>query len=219
MDQSSFIGTGIYTAADASRIFKIPYSKSKRWFRVYAKHKFENPDAVYHFRLGRLDVVNFHALIEMYVFLTLREKGISAHRIIEAHQTMSEYLKTPYPFAKEDLFISHRTLLFGDDQKYLITADKRLQTVIINVLRPFINKVEFDDNSRLANKFYPLGKSKSIVVNPVNQFGQPVIEGTNILAQTVVSMHRGGESQKSIAKLFDINLKQVNHAIEFASAA
>lgn len=217
-NQLDIFGNGIYTAADASRILKIPYRKAKYWFHDYARSKFISADGTYVTEFRHLITLNFLALIEMYTFYTLKEKGISTSKILEAHRVMCNYMQTPYPFAKEDLYINNKKLLFGKIDDQLITADKHLQTVIINILKPFISKVEFGDD-RLARKFYPLGKKRAVVVNPNNQFGQPVIEGTNILTQTVKSLSLGGESHRSIAKLFDIKVKQVKDAIEFATAA
>lgn len=218
VENTTRIGQGIYTAADAARILKIPYPKAKYWFRNYARNRFIDADCSYHFEVNDLVVVNFFALIEMYVFYTLKEKGITTSKILTAHRIMSDFLDTPYPFAKEDMYINNKSLLFGNENRELITADKRLQTVIINVLKPFVSKVQFNDD-RLAHKFYPLGKQKTIVVNPENQFGQPIIEGTNILPETIQNLRKGGESMSSIAKLYNINVKQVKHAIEFATAA
>jgi uncharacterized protein (DUF433 family) len=130
---------------------------------------------------------------------------------------MSDFLKTPYPFVKVDIYINNQSLLFSH-KDLLISADKKLQTVIVQVLRPFINKIEFNDE-KMTDKFYPLGKKKAVVVNPENQFGQPVIEGTNVLVQTIYSLSKAGESNKSIAKLFNLNSRQIHDAIGFAKAA
>lgn len=213
----NIIGSGIYTAADASRILKIPYTKAKYWFKHYAKQKFPSAsNYTYHFNVKDISAVNFLTLVEMYVFYTLKEKGIGTNKIMEAHTVMASFLNTPYPFAKEDIYVDSKSLLFGRDDQ-LITADRNLQTVIVQVLKPFIKKISFSDD-RLARKFYPLGKRRSIVVNPENQFGQPIIEGTNILVETVYSLSRGGESKQLIAKLYDISIRNVEDAIEFASA-
>jgi uncharacterized protein (DUF433 family) len=212
------IGQGIYTAADASRILKIPYAKASYWFKYYAKRRLsETTDYIYHFQVENVIAVNFLTLIEMYVFYALKEKELKTSKIIEAHTAMSEILRTPYPFAKEDIYINSKSLLFGSDDQ-LITADKNLQIVITQVLRKFISKVHFSDN-RIAKKFYPLGKERCVVVNPENQFGQPVIDGTNILTETIYNLSRGGDSPEYIAKLYDISATQVGDAIEFAKAA
>lgn len=217
-NSTSKIGQGIYTAADASRILKVPYPKANYWFKYYAKQKFPSTTHhTYHFKIKDTIAVNFWTLIEMSVFYTLKEKGIRTSKIIKAHTIMSEFLATPHPFAKEEIYIDGKSLLFGNNEQ-LLTADARLQSVLIQVLKPFIRKIQFDDE-RMAKKFYPLGKNKSIVVNPEHQFGQPVIEGTNILTQTIFNLLQAGEPKKSIAKLFDLTINQINDTIEFTKAA
>ena len=217
-DLKTNIGQGIYTAADASRILKVPYAKANYWFSYYAKQRFASTaHHIYHFKIKDTVAVNFLTLIEMLVFYTLKEKGIRTSQIVKAHTVMSEFLNTPHPFAKEEIYIDGKSLLFGSDEQ-LLTADTRLQSVIIQVLKPFISKIKFNDE-KMARKFYPLGKNKTIVVNPENQFGQPVIEGTNILTQTIYNLVRAGETKKSIAKLYDLNINQVNDALEFSKAA
>lgn len=60
-----------------------------------------------------------------------------------------------------------------------------------------------------------LGKEHDIVVDPHHQFGQPVIQGTNINAATIFSMYQSGESVWTIGTLYDITEEQVNDAILF----
>jgi uncharacterized protein (DUF433 family) len=136
---------------------------------------------------------------------------------MKAHREMAKALNTPYPFAQKDMYIDNFKLLFGDDTQ-LITADEKLQTVIASFLQPFCQKIEFT-NDRIAHKFYPIGQDKSIVINPENQFGQPVIEGTNILTTTILAFHKGGESEDSISRLYDITPKNVRDALEYHKAA
>ena len=214
------IGQGIFTAADAARILKMPYPKANYWFKYYAKQKLSvATEFIYHFPVRDIIAVNFLTLIEMYVFYILKENGIKTSKIVKAHTIMSNFSRTPYPFAKEDIYINSnkKSLLFGREDQ-LITADEHLQTVMIQGLKLFIDKVQFNDEG-IANKFYPLGKDKTIVVNPEHQFGQPIIEGTNILTETIYNLSVGGDSHGFIANLCDISLKNVEDAIEFAKAA
>ena len=212
------IGNGIYTAADAARILNIPYSKAVYWFRDYAKNKLsKSTNFKYHFEVKDCIAVNFLSLIEMNVFYTLKEHGIKTKVILKAHASMSKALKSPYPFATRNLYIDGGKILFGEIDD-LTLADPTLQKIIAKFVAPLINKISFNKEG-IATKYYPFGEKKSIVVNPKNQFGQPVIEGTNILAATIISLHKGGESNKSIAKLYNISLKNVKDAIGFLQAA
>jgi len=83
---------------------------------------------------------------------------------------------------------------------------------------PLCEKISFD-NAQLASRYYPLGQHRSVVVDPQHQFGQPTIEGTNILTETLVSYYRGGESIDFIASIYRIDPKNIIDAIDFAKAA
>lgn len=211
------LGEGIYSATDAHRILGLPFAKTKYWFEYYAKHKlFGSVGHQYHFTVKDTVAVNFLSLIEMYVFFALKENKIKTQTIVQAHKTMAEILNTPYPFAKEDIYIG-KELVF-DNKGTLITADKSQSLVISEFIKSQSKKITFDDK-RLAHKFYPLGKDRTVVVNPQNQFGQPIIEGTNILSETLYNLYLGGDSKEFIAKLYNITPQNVIDAIEFSKAA
>lgn len=211
---SARIGQGIYTAADAARILGMPYTKAKYWFSYYAKNKlFDSVGFRYHFEVRDIIAVNFLTLIEMYVFYSLKEKKIKTRKIIEAHDAIAQKFNTPYPFAMKDLYVDGPRILFGSEAD-LITADKKLQHTISEFLVSACNKIDFD-NHQIAKKYYPLGSSKSVVVNPENQFGQPVIDGTNILTATLYDYYKGGDDVEFIAKLYNLEVDKVRDAIEF----
>jgi uncharacterized protein (DUF433 family) len=46
-----------------------------------------------------------------------------------------------------------------------------------------------------------------------HQFGQPVIEKTNILAETIYDLHKAGESKQLLSRLYNISVKEVNDAV------
>jgi uncharacterized protein (DUF433 family) len=212
------IGEGIFTAPDISRIFKIPYPKAKYWFKYYIRNKlFDTIGYRYFFPIKDTIAINFLSLIEMYVFYTFKEKNIKTHNIIRVHTELAKYLKTPYPFASEEFYIYGGKVFFGqfDSLKEALDIDQRF---ISDFIAPFIEKIKFDDR-RLASKFYPLGRNRSVVINPENQFGQPTIDGTNILTATLFEYYLGNESIKSIANLFDLSIENVQDAIEFHQVA
>lgn len=77
-----------------------------------------------------------------------------------------------------------------------------------------LKKVDFRPDN-LAERFYPAGKSNSIVVDPHHQFGQPVIKGTNVNTEVIFSMYQSGEPIKAIGILYDLTEKEVNDAVNF----
>ena len=72
----------------------------------------------------------------------------------------------------------------------------------------------------LASKFWPMGKEYKIVCDPHHKFGQPVVAGTNIQAESIYRMHMAKEPIKFIAQLYEISEEKVKHAIRlFKNAA
>jgi uncharacterized protein (DUF433 family) len=84
----------------------------------------------------------------------------------------------------------------------------------IDDLRNTNAKLKFLSN-KIAEKFWPAGKQSDVVINPHNQFGQPILNGTNINAAVIFSMYESGEPIEAIGILYDLTKKQVNDAISF----
>jgi len=78
--------------------------------------------------------------------------------------------------------------------------------------------MDFGTN-QLALRYWPLGKERSIVVDPHHQLGQPTIKNTNILAETLYRMYTAGEKVKFIASLYDVSESDVTSSIEFFKKA
>ncbi|WP_247232723.1 DUF433 domain-containing protein [Telluribacter sp. SYSU D00476] len=208
-------GTGIYTTPEVAKILRLPARKVKRWMQEYWENYFTKSTRMYYSEgVGSEQVTNFHTLIEFFVFYQLREKGISPQQIIKAHDVLASRFKTAYPFATLPILTDGRKILFTDKVGEIIDADASLQMYITDVIRPFCQRIEFDEN-QLARRFFPLGKDHQVVIDPERKFGQPVIEGTTILTETIYNLYRAGESVETIAKLYDLSVDQVQDALEF----
>lgn len=67
----------------------------------------------------------------------------------------------------------------------------------------------------MAFQFYPLGEDHNILVDPKHQFGQPVINKTNIITDTIFSMLEAGEKKETLSTLYEISIEQINDVIAF----
>ncbi len=213
------LGTGIYTVTDISFLLNIPNEKIRRWLKDYWELSFNtlNKKHKYSKGTGRDKVVNFYSLIEFYTFAQLRDMGISVKRIIEAHNVLSQNFETPYPFAFNTILSDGNTIFIEAFENFL-EAKPTLQYSFKEILSDFVSKIEFNHDN-LASKFYPAGKESNIVINPNNQFGQPIIDGTNILAETLYDMYKCGDSVEMLGSLYELSLKQVKDAINFFQPA
>lgn len=213
------IGEGIYTVPDIAAILDLPVAKVRRWLTEFWDARFgKSYNATYSWGDGRTRAVNFHTLIEFYVFYQLREQGISSQKILKAHEVMAKVLHTPYPFATSKVLTFGKNILFSPDISSLMEADEKFQMVLKKIVEPFCKNIDFDSEF-LAERFYPMGKKHRIVVDPHHQFGQPTIKGTNIAAETIYNMHESGETVDFIARIYELDKKSVNDAIKFGKMA
>jgi uncharacterized protein (DUF433 family) len=132
---------------------------------------------------------------------------------MKARENMAKELNTPYPFASYKVLLAGKKI-FYELEDLIVTADGTKQLNLAEIIKEFAKNIDFD-KSNLAIRFWPKGKTNSIVVDPHHQFGQPVIDGTNINAQGIFSMYESSEPIEAIGILYDLTEKQVNDAINF----
>jgi uncharacterized protein (DUF433 family) len=207
---------GIYTIPDISRILELPYSKIQYWISEYWSKNFAINENYYIFGTNKDRVTNFHTLIEFYTFSQLRLHGVSSKSIIKAREIISNHLNTPYPFATSTILTDGKRVFYCPDKEdTIIQADKSLQYTIAGIIRQFCDKIDFEND--IAQRFWPKGKSNAVVLDPEHQFGQPIISNTNILAETLYLLNKGGESIEFLSSLYNISRDKVDDAIRFYS--
>ncbi len=81
------------------------------------------------------------------------------------------------------------------------------------VLDPFLDTVEYENE--LVRRWWPLGKTEPIVVDPDYGFGLPVIEGSAVRTEIVAERHRAGDTNKEIAYDFGVDVPQVEAALRY----
>lgn len=212
------LGAGIYTIPDVAFILRLPQAKVRRWMKEFWDGRLgKDYDVKYSQGEGREKVTRFHTLIEFYVFYQLRELGISTKKIFLAHRDISSQLNTAFPFASSNVLSDGKSILFELNDGTLVNADESKQSVFKEIIESFCEKIEFS-SADIAQCFYPMGRDKHIVVDPHHQFGQPTIEHTNILAETIFDLYKAGESKAFLVRLYQVPLQEIEDAISFYSS-
>jgi uncharacterized protein (DUF433 family) len=207
------IGEGIFLLTDVANILGLPAQTVRRWLNEFWNKKFSTNNIHYSFG-EKNNAVNFFTLIEFVTFAKLREQGFSAQSIQELHQILSKKLNNhPYPFASTRLF-TDGIEIWRELHNELEKIGGGQQLSFKKILEPFLNKIEFDKKD-IAVRYYPLGKNKSVVIDPKHQFGQPTVLGTNIKVSTIHNLYKGKETRKNICYLYNLSDKQVNDAIYY----
>lgn len=210
------LGSGIYTIPDISKLLGFPQVKVRRYLNEYWDERLGRQifNETYSWSAGtNTKAVNFYTLIELHTFFHLQGLGVSTKEILKSRAAVAKDLQIPYPFASAKL-LSDGKKIWYEFKDSIVNADGTKQMDFVDFIRKFANKIEFDSN-KIAEKFWPAGKSSDVIVNPHHQFGQPILNGTNINAEVIFSMYESGEPVESIGILYDLTKKQVNDAISF----
>ena len=210
------LGKGIYSIPDAAAILDMPVSKVRRWVKKYWELKFlKGVDEAYTWGESREKAFHFLTLIEIIAVDSFREIGVSFSKIKLAHSKLSEILETNYPFAHAELMTDGKRIFHQYLEESLLEVDEKQQFSFTQLVAPYCQKIDFQDKTQLAERFWPLGKDHEIVVDPHHSFCQPVIKGTNTTVETIFSMLNAGESPEFVASIYDLNLNAVEDVMLF----
>ncbi|HCS19071.1 MAG TPA: DUF433 domain-containing protein [Bacteroidetes bacterium] len=215
------IGTGLYSVADIARILRLPYAKINRWIEHYWDGKLgQKFQQRYSWKTENARMVSFHTLIELYIMHQLTEVGVKPKEILKAHEDLSKNYGTPFPFANKLVLAGIRT-----DKKHIyfqagentITLDGTKQ-LNLAFLRNFIFNLDFDTNE-IADRFWPLGRDKEVILDPNRRFGQAVLLERNIQPEVLFNHYKAGDPISYIAEVYELSEKAVQDAIDFCQAA
>ena len=215
------LSAGAYTLPDAARLLRLPLPRLRSWVRGALLAEAEGP--VRRFPAGPFETrgegkdrhFGFHTLIELFTIAQLRGHGVKMATLQAGRRELEERFDTAHPFALRGLLTDGKRLLKELGDEALLELGSGGQTAFESVLDPFCHRLDFDTATQLATRFYPAGRTVSILVDPRQSFGRPVIAGTNITTESIATLMRGGESVEAVASDFRVAASDVEAAWRF----
>ena len=209
----------MYTFGEAARLTRVSATTVRNWLLGYTVRGREVPPL---FPSSNGAMVSFLQMIEVMVAgrfrrSTLRRR-VSFRTVREAHVNARELMGIEYPFAhmKLDAMGGHvvRFLEIGPDASHP-ALDSPGQWTLPGLLRETIDQLEYDDDHALAARWFPIGKTVPIVVDPKVSTGLPVIEGRGVTVQAIRNRFNSGMKIDFIAKDFDMDRDLVETALQY----
>lgn len=207
------LSSGAYSAADAARILNV---KPQRISNLAWKYWWGNGYA----ELGEVRTIDFYTLMELKTYFALRDAGVSSHRFHAGRKELIEDFKIERPFAQEEVLSSLQTdgkQIYIEVRGTPITINGTKQ-FNLDLIKDFVEHIEFDTEGLAALYTPPEGKG-SVVLDPRRRMGRPIVKGSRIEAALLAQMHSAGDSYELIADVYDLDLKDVEYAVEYAMAA
>ena len=157
--------------------------------------------------------------MELRFVHTFRTAGVSLPIIRDTLRAAREAFHTRYPFTCERFMTDGKRIFTevveqsGDTS--LIDLPKR-QNVIAKVIRPSLREgIEVDARGGAA-RWFPIKKSKVVVLDPERSFGEPILSeyGIPTIALREAVFAEDGDLRR-VARIYEIPLAAVRKAVEF----
>ena len=100
----------------------------------------------------------------------------------------------------------------GDE--HLIDLFKNGQYLMQKVIERSLKRLEFDQDD-MAARWWPLGRSKGIVIDPRRQFGTPIDDATGVPTSVLARAAKAEGSTAQAAKMFMVPQSSVKRAVAF----
>ncbi|SRR5581483_98148 len=220
----TYLNTGIYSVAEASRLTGVSPGRIRRWLRGYryrSRRKHYATPPLWPGQIQPIDgtlALGFLDLIEVRfvdAFLKLGVTWTIIHKVRE--RAAERFPGESHPFCTRgfvtdghDIFVR----LHGETAEPCLLELVNSQQVFDRIMRPFIKELEFGEGN-LLERWWPLGRDRKVAIDPRRNFGQPSVfqEGipTTVLARSV----RANGSVEEVARWYETSLESVRAAVEY----
>lgn len=221
------IGTGIYPLPQAARLVGQEPRYVRRWLRGYSwkyKDGRSRSGPLWHTQFeGEQtpsgEVIGFRDLLELRMVAQFVKHGVHLKVIRATIDAATQHFGSAYPLSNRR-FLTDGRKIFLDAVDEATGATKLIdvvgrQFVFSEVIKPSLYAgIEYDNG--FATRWFPVSRSRTIVLDPQIQFGTPTLTDVGIPTDTIHDAWRAeGKDRNRVAKLYDITPAMVSAAVSF----
>lgn len=221
-DSGDWLGVGLYTAAEAARLLRLPPRNVRRWIGGYDyTHRGERQRAapLWAPQLPKLDNqlgLGFLDLMQLRVVASFVAQGVTLQAIRLALVRAAEVLRQDHPFTAARFKTDGRRVFLeiadevGEQQLYDLA---RRQYSFHQVIAPSFKDVDFEAD--VMARWWPMGRRHQVVLDPQRSFGAPIGVRSGIPTATLAAVTEGEGSERAVTRWFPVTEREVRDAIEF----
>ena len=219
--RDNFYGVGIYSIGEAARLTGVSASRIRRWVKGYAFRSagrvLQSPP-VFSSQLPVLGgeiAVGFLDLVEVRFVDAFLKRGVTWSTVRKAEAKGRALFDTTHPFATRPFRTDGRGIfaeLGGRAEKAVIDLASS-QLAFAQVVSPFLSGIEFEGET--AARWWPLGTSKRVVIDPARSFGQPIVAREGVPTAVLAAAVEAEGAEEVVARVYEVSPASVRHAVEF----
>ncbi|MDH5822500.1 DUF433 domain-containing protein [Luteimonas sp. RD2P54] len=217
-------GVGIYSFADAARFIGTESRELRRWMKGYSgkrRGEARQYEPLWTSQLAESDIdgVGFRDLIELRFVRTFVAVGVPLFLIRRTIDELRDRLGNEYPFTSTAFKTDGRRIfmemLDENGDKALVDVVKR-QNVMAKVIGPSLREgieLNVDDE---ATRWYPMPRSKVVVLDPDRSFGHPILAGSGVPTVAIADAVKAEQGDlHRVARLYEVSTAEVRKAVAF----
>lgn len=207
-----------YPQVEAARYAGVPLATLRRWIGER-----EDTPAVIELPMDSDGQLSFYNLVEAFVLGGLRRRhNIPLQQLRrDVCELRRLHPDVAHPLADLDLstFARH---VFVDSSRDLTNVSRGGQLAIVDLLRPFLERVEKDRMGVV--RLFPVTRAdpdkspRLITIDPRVAFGRPVIAGTGIPTAVIHERWKAGDSVAALAEDYDRTPDEIEEALRYEAA-
>ena len=216
---SPWLGIGLYTGAEASRLLHLPPAKVRRWLGGYrgAERDYaplwvpQLPKLDDQLGLGFLDLMQLRVVARV-----VEETDISLQKLRRALTLARDLAQHTHPFTTARFRTDGRSLFVEIGRE---TDTPQLYDVLgrqygfHRIIEPSFKDVDLDVE---ITRWWPLGKQRSVVLDPHRSFGAPIGSASGIpTAALALAAERHGSPREAARWYPPATEREVRDAIAF----
>jgi len=204
------LGVGLYSVSEAARLVRVSSQQIRRWI--------DPKDGVIERVLAPTEgTITFLELMELHFVHMFRQAGVSLQTIRMAAKTAAKHFGCQHPFTVHRFDTDGRTifatLIQSERKKALVEDLKHGQLVFDDIIRPFFKKLEYHKDD--AIRFWPLGSTRRVVLDPLRHFGKPIDAPTGVPTTALFHAVKAGGDPSTVATWFNVPDAAVAAAVKF----
>lgn len=208
----------IYTLAEAARLLRVKPSTLRYWLEGMTRgsHRFE--PVIRREPTGSSDV-SWPEFIEAGWLSEYRRAKVVLPELRSFVSLARDRFSTEYPLATKRPLSVGRDLLYEVQDASALPASLQLvryrddQLVLTDVAALFVSKVEFDVETTGAIRYWPRGRDRLVVIDPLVNYGAPTAGGISTAA--LVEQIRAGADMDHVARDWGVGIEVVQRALEW----
>ncbi len=161
-------------------------------------------------------LLGFRDLIEARIVHALRKKHIGLPTIRLCMERAREIIGNDHPFSTRQFKTDGKTIFLEitrDVEEPELVDLRRKQGVFNSVVAPSLADLDFGPDG--AERWWLLGRRKTIVADPERAFGAPIVDQHGITTERVAQAVKAEGSIDRVAKLYEIRPQLVRDAVAY----